>query len=157
MGQHAGILATLLYAQAYPEDGGIEWQRHALAGVAAIIAGWFWTIGHVGGRPTAAAVYLWSSGGRRCRRAAFAPLGATAIAVGLALALGGRHIDSTISFHGRDVRAAADPVQGLLHTCQAIPENLVFANLGLSRAHDGRPGRFAHSLLVSRLEQSVAG
>ncbi len=53
-------------------------------------------------------------------------------AAGLALGVGGRHIDSTISFHGRDVRTAANPVQGLLHTCQAIPENLVFANLGLS-------------------------
>ena len=27
---------------------------------------------------------------------------------------------------------AANPVQGLLHTCQAIPENLLFANLGLT-------------------------
>jgi hypothetical protein len=124
----SGILAALLYAQSYRRTGNRV--ALALAGVAAIIAGWFWTIGHAAG--PAAAVYLWSSGGRRCRRAAIAPLGATAIAVGLALGLGGRHIDSTISFHGRDVRTAADPIQGLLHTCQAIPENLVFANLGLS-------------------------
>ena len=30
------------------------------------------------------------------------------------------------------MRSAANPVQGIVHTCQAIPENLVFANLGLS-------------------------
>jgi hypothetical protein len=123
-----GILATLWYAQSYRRTG----NRVALifAGAAAVIAGWFWTIGHVAG--PAAAVYLWTSGGRRCRLAAIAPISATVFAVGLALGLGGRQIDSTISFHGRDVRTAANPVQGLLHTCQAIPENLVFANLGLS-------------------------
>jgi hypothetical protein len=123
-----GIVATLLYAQSYRRTASPA--ALALAGVAAAIAGWLWTIGHVAG--PAAAVYLWTSGGRRCRRAAIAPIAATALAVGLTLGLGGRHIDSTISFHGRDLRTAADPVQGLLHTCQAIPENLVFANLGLS-------------------------
>ena len=48
------------------------------------------------------------------------------------LASGGRHIDATTSFHGRGIRTAANPVQGVLHTCQAIPENLIFANLGLT-------------------------
>jgi hypothetical protein len=123
-----GILSALWYAQSYRRSG----NRLALAlgAIATVIAGWLWTIGHVAG--PAAAVYLWCTGSKRCRRATIAPLAATAFAVGLALLLGGRHIDSTISFHGRDVRSAANPVQGLIHTCQAIPENLVFANLGLS-------------------------
>ncbi len=123
-----GILATLWYVQSYRRTGNRV--ALALAGVAAVIAGWLWTIGHVAG--PAAAVYLWTSGSRRCRIAAIAPIAATVLAAGLALGLGGRKIDSTISFHGRDVRTAANPVEGLLHTCQAIPENLVFANLGLT-------------------------
>jgi hypothetical protein len=48
------------------------------------------------------------------------------------MGLGGRRMDATISFHGRDARTAAKPIEGVLHTCQAIPENLIFANLGLS-------------------------
>ncbi len=123
-----GILSALWYAQSYRRTGS-RWAL-ALGAVATVTAGWLWTIGHVAG--PAAAIYLWCAGSRRCRRGAIVPLAATAVAVGLALGLGGRHIDSTVSFHGRDVRAAANPVQGLIHTCQAIPENLVFANLGLS-------------------------
>ncbi len=42
-----------------------------------------------------------------------------------------RAIDSRVSFHGRTVRQAIDPVQGVFHTAQAIPENLVLGNLGL--------------------------
>jgi hypothetical protein len=46
--------------------------------------------------------------------------------------LGGNKIDSTVSFHGRTTREAARPVEGFLHTMQAIPENLVLGNLGLA-------------------------
>ena len=45
--------------------------------------------------------------------------------------LGGGKIDSTVSFHGRTTSEAARPVEGFLHTAQAIPENLVLGNLGL--------------------------
>ena len=51
----------------------------------------------------------------------------------LAMALGGGQIDSTVSFHGRTTSEAARPVEGLLHTAQAIPENLILGNLGLRR------------------------
>ena len=123
-----GILATLWYAQSYRRTA----QKPALmlAMISAMLAGWFWTVGHLAG--PVAAIYLWVDGRRRCRFAAAAPLFATAIAVGLTLALGARRIDSTISFHGRTAREAASPVQGLFHTLQAIPENLVFGNLGLA-------------------------
>jgi len=47
------------------------------------------------------------------------------------MALGGGKIDSTVSFHGRTLGEAARPVEGLLHTAQAIPENLILGNLGL--------------------------
>jgi hypothetical protein len=123
-----GIVSALWYAQSYRRTG--DRLALALGAIATVIAGWLWTIGHVAG--PAAAVYLWSTGSRRCRRAAIVPLAATVFAVGLAIALGGRHIDSRLSFHGRNALAAANPIQGLFHTCQAIPESLVFANLGLS-------------------------
>ncbi|HZW32419.1 MAG TPA: hypothetical protein VFF52_17020, partial [Isosphaeraceae bacterium] len=56
---------------------------------------------------------------------------ATALAVGLNLALAARPMDSKVSFHGRTIRQALDPFQGIQSTAQAIPENLVFGNLGL--------------------------
>jgi hypothetical protein len=58
-------------------------------------------------------------------------LGTTILAASLSLALAGHRIDSRISFHGRTLRQALRPIQGALHTAQAIPENLVFGNLGL--------------------------
>jgi hypothetical protein len=122
-----GILATLWYAQSYRRSG--QAATLWLAGVSAAVAGGFWTIGHMAG--PVATVYLWVDGRRRCRRAAAAPLVATLLAVGLSLAMAPRAIDSRVSFHGRTVRQAIDPVQGALHTAQAIPENLVLGNIGL--------------------------
>jgi hypothetical protein len=77
-------------------------------------------------------VYLWFDGRRRCKRAAAVPLAASIVAVALSLALGGRRIDSTVSFHGRTVNQAAAPLRGLAHTGQSIPENLLLGNLGLA-------------------------
>jgi hypothetical protein len=123
-----GILATLWYSQFYRRSG----RKLALlfAAVSALIAGGFWTVGHMAG-PTSA-VYLWVDGRRRCRLAAIVPLAASILAIVLSLALAARPIDATISFHGRTAREAFDLMQGVLHTAQAIPENLVFANVGLS-------------------------
>ena len=124
-----GILATLWYAQSYRRSG--KPVTLVLAGMAAVVAGWFWTDrpcrGPGGGRLSLARRTPRDAGSRRSFRSwrRHSPSGSRSD-------LGGRHIDSTISFHGRDVRTAANPVQGLLHTCQAIPENLIFANLGLT-------------------------
>jgi hypothetical protein len=123
-----GVLATLWYAQSYRRKG--QTAALALACASAPLAGWFWTIGHLAG--PVAAVYLWVDGRRRCRLAASAPLAASVLAVALSLAIGGRNIDGTVSFHGRSARNAVSPISGLLHTGQAIPENLVFGNLGLT-------------------------
>jgi hypothetical protein len=125
-----GILAALWYAQCWRRSR----SRPALllATLAAMLAGWCWTIGHVAG--PVAAVYLWADGRRRCRLGALAPLAGTALAVLLSVSLGWGKVDSTVSFHGRTTREAADPVAGLFHTARAIPENLVLGNLGL-RAH----------------------
>ena len=100
-----------------------------LAAISAALAGWFWTIGYMAG--PVAAVYLWLDGRRRCRLAAAVPLCASVLALLTAMALGGGKIDSTVSFHGRTPGEAARPVEGLLHTAQAIPENLILGNLGL--------------------------
>ena len=76
-----GILATLWYAQSYRRSG--RWVTLVLGGTAAVVAGWFWTIGHAAG--PAAAVYLWQDGRTRCRLAAIVPLLATSLAIGIAL------------------------------------------------------------------------
>ena len=122
-----GILATLWYAQCWRRGPSIA--ALVLAAISAALAGWFWTIGYMAG--PVAAVYLWLDGRRRCRLAAAVPLCASVLALLAAMALGGGKIDSTVSFHGRTPGEAARPVEGLLHTAQAIPENLVLGNLGL--------------------------
>jgi hypothetical protein len=124
-----GILATLWYAQLYRRSG--RWPALMLAGLTAPIAGWFWTVGHIAG--PVAAVYLWVDGRRRCRLAAAVPLAATFLAVALSLALGARRIDSSmIGLEGRTIRQAVNPLQGFLHTLQAIPGNLILGNIGLT-------------------------
>jgi len=124
----AGILTTLWYAQCFRRSG--RWPTLLLAAMTAPVAGWLWTVGHIAG--PAAAVYLWADGRRRCRLAAAVPLAAAVLGVALSLGMAARQIDSTISFHGHTIREAINPLQGLLHTGQAIPENLVFGNLGLT-------------------------
>ncbi|WP_165232363.1 hypothetical protein [Aquisphaera insulae] len=122
-----GVLGALWYAQCWrrsPSIGALP-----LMGLSAMFAGWCWTIGHMAG--PVASVYLWLDGRRRCRLAAAVPLGASILAVLISVAFGARHVDSTVSFHGRTTKEAAKPVEGLLHTGQAIPENLILGNLGL--------------------------
>ena len=123
-----GILATLWYAQLYRRSG--RALALVFAMVSAMAAGWFWTVGHLAG--PVAAVYLWADGRKRCRIAAAVPLTASVIAVAISLAMASSRINSTISFHGRTVREAVSPTQGLLHSLQAIAENLAFGNLGLA-------------------------
>jgi hypothetical protein len=123
-----GILATLVWLESWRLRGGLL--RLALAAASAVGAGWLWTIGHLAG--PVGAIFLWVDGDPRCRRAAVVPLAATAIAVTLAMAQGARRIDGTLNLHGRGLREAVDPVQGAMHTAQAIPENLIAGNLGLA-------------------------
>ena len=121
-------LSALWYAQ------GLRRSRSSstLAACAAssAVAGWFWTIGYLAGPVTA--LYLWQDGRRSCRWAAAAPLSASVLAALLAMALGAGKIDSKVSFHGRTTAEAAQPIEGVLHTMQAVPESLMFGNLGLA-------------------------
>ena len=123
-----GVLAVLWFAQSYRRSR--RWQALALAAIATPLSGWLWAAGHVAG--PVAAVYLWVDSRRRCRLAATGLLAVTALTVALTLAIGGSQINNAISFHGRSPRQAADPTQGLLHTAQAITENLALGNLGLT-------------------------
>lgn len=122
-----GILAALWYAQSFRRSG--RSLHMAFAAMATAVAGGFWSAGHLAGPVTA--VYLWIDGRRRCRLAAMIPIVATAAAVAAMFATASRPMDSTVSFHGRTVRQAMNPVQGAITTSQAIPENLLLANLGL--------------------------
>jgi hypothetical protein len=123
-----GILSTLSYLQSWKRSQRVA--RLVLACISAALAGWFWTVGHIAG--PVGALYLWVDGRRRFRLAAIAPLIATAMAAGIGMGLGAGRIDGSVSFHGRSTREAIHPWQGVLHTAQAIPENLVLGNLGLS-------------------------
>jgi hypothetical protein len=122
-----GILAMLWYLQGWQRSGG-RWRLIAACVMAWLAAG-SWTIGHTAG--PVGSVYLWTDGRSKCRRIAWVPLAATLIAVAIAMSLGGKRINATISFGGRTTLQASDPVQGIRHTFQAIPENLFFGNLGL--------------------------
>jgi hypothetical protein len=131
-----GILATLWYLQGFRRSGG---RVHlVMAALSCWLAGGFWSIGHAAG--PIGTIYLFAAGGARCRRVAWVPLAATALAVALAFAFGGQRINRTESFGGRTTLEAAHPVQGLLYTMQAIPEDLIFGNLGLNCATTAAQG-----------------
>ena len=96
----------------------------------AVLAGWFWPVGHLAG--PVAAIYLLAHGRRRFVKAAAWPLAASAIALTLSLAVASSRFDSKFTFHSPPVPEIIRPVQGLFRTLQAIPENLLFGNLGLA-------------------------
>lgn len=121
------IVLMLICLQGWRLQGG--WPRLVLAALLAWAAGAFWTIGHAAG-PTGA-VYLWFDGRLRSRLASAVPFLASVVSIALALFLGGGHIDSRVSFHGRTEREALNFVAGATHTLQAIQENLIARNLGL--------------------------
>jgi hypothetical protein len=140
-----GILGSLWYAQCFRMSGRVP--ALLLAALAAMMAGWFWTIGHLAG--PVAAIYLWRDGRKHCRWAAAAPLSGTLIALAVGLGLGAGKIDSSVSFHGRTAAEAARPIAGLLHTAQSIPENLVFANLGLRVRTTPAQGLIATTMILA--------
>jgi hypothetical protein len=122
-----GIVAMLLALQSWRATGG----RGPL--IVAILAVWLaaasWSGGYAAG-PVGLA-YLAADGRRRCLRAAPLPLTAGLVAAAAAVVLSGQGPLSKANFHERSVLQAASPVRGALYTCQAIPEGLVFGNLGL--------------------------
>lgn len=121
------VLGMLVLLQEWRARGG-AW-RLVLAMLAAAAAPLVWSGGYSAG-PTAFA-YLWADGRARCRKAAALPLTAVFL-TGLALlAVAGRQIAAPENFHGRALSEAISPARGLVHTAQAVPEVLVFKNLGI--------------------------
>ena len=115
-----GVLATLRYLQGWRRSGG-AW-RLVAAGLAAWIGGGIWSLGHAAG--PVGAVYLWADGGPRCRRVAWIPLAASGLAVALVWTLFGTG--------DRTGQGSLNPFRGAIYTLQAIPEDLLLGNLGLS-------------------------
>jgi hypothetical protein len=138
-----GILACLWYCQCWRRSG--SWISLALACTSAVLAGWFWTIGHLAG--PVATVYLWADGRCRSRRLAMAPLLASGLAVGLTLALAGSALRTATVSAAPNQSPATLLGEGLFHTAQAIPENLILANLGL-RARTTRTQGVVFCLLL---------
>ncbi|MFM7129610.1 MAG: hypothetical protein ACKO0V_09670 [bacterium] len=93
------------------------------------VAGGFWTIGHAAGPVTA--IYILAAARGRQRYFAILPMVATVFAVVSVLSLGGSAIDSTVSFHGRELKEAVDPVRGLVNSAHAVIETMILANLGI--------------------------
>ncbi len=139
-----GILLTLFCAQNFKNTGKRRWL--AAAAASTWIAGGFWTIGHASG--PAAAVYLFADSALKIRKLAWVPLLSSILAVGLFFGLGRKAFDVTVSTNGRTTLEAVKPVMGLWHTVRAIPENLVFGNLGQDVFVDAWPGLVLTSLLL---------
>jgi len=123
-----GILLMLLALQSWRRSGG-AW-RLALSAVWAVVAGGFWTIGHVSG--LAGAAYLLADGRPRARIAALVPLLATVAAVTLSFGLGANKIDVDVRLDGGPSDKRPNPFVGASHTLQSISETLVIGNLGVA-------------------------
>lgn len=123
-----GVLLTLLCLQSWRRSGG-TW-RLALGAICAVIAGGFWTIGHVAG--PAGAAYLLADGRPRAWRVALVPLLASIVAVAVSFGLGASKIQVEIRFEGKDGDHAMNVWRGGSHTLQSISETLVIGNLGVA-------------------------
>jgi hypothetical protein len=123
-----GIAGTLLSVQQWARSG----SRPALVAAVPLawLAGGFWSVGHLAG--VAGAAYLSGVGDRSRRHGAVVPLAASVGAVLVLSALKGRELETQVRVDGQTPSEAFSLVQGILYTFQAIPENLVFGNLGLN-------------------------
>ncbi len=123
-------LVMLLALQAW-RGGGRTWQL-ALAGLAALAAPAIWSGGFAAG--VVGMAYLWADGRSRCRKAALVPPLMSLVYAGVVVLVAGNAVLGSIrDQQARDPRPTR-PWRGLTHTAQAIPESLVFKNLGLDAA-----------------------
>jgi hypothetical protein len=112
--------------------------RLVLAGLAAASAPLFWSGGYVAG-PVGLA-YLWADARPRDRLAGLVPMGAVLLTALVVVAVSGRQIAQSGVFRDGSPGQAIRPLNGIVYTAQAIPEILVFQNLGLSVATDAPQG-----------------
>ena len=123
----AGIVLTLILAQAWSRHGGV-W-RLLLVALACLAAPLFWSGGLLAG--PAATAYIIAKNPSRYRGVLVVLVAATALAGLLVVGLSRQQITGTNQIWEHHKELWPRPVQALLHTVQAITETLVVANLGL--------------------------
>lgn len=141
-----GVLLTLCWLQDWRRRGGAA--PLLLAGGAAMVAGWLWTVGHVAGLVGAA--YLAADRRPASRRAALVPLLASAAAVLVTAVLAWGRVAIPLGGPGRAPGASSLSLGvGVVHTLQAIPEFLVLGNLGLTAETTPTQGAILTAALVA--------
>src|SRR5271157_3326547 len=132
----SAIVASLIALEGWLSRGGV-W-RLGLAAVSGIAAPLFWSGGMLAG--PVAAVYLWSRGQPRDRRAAVAILVLTGCLAGLLVRSVSRQIEQAIESGRRRFGVVEKATQAVRSTAIAIPEVLVLRNLGIDAALTGAQG-----------------
>jgi hypothetical protein len=123
----AAVVASLIAGNAWRAKGG-GW-RLALVAIGVISAPAIWSGGLTAG-PTVAAA-LWADSRPQCRRAALALIVITSLCVAAILWLSRPYVQHTPMVWERHEELWPRPVQGVLHSSQAIVEALLLNNLGL--------------------------
>ena len=132
----SAIVATLIALEGWLTRRGV-W-RLGLAAVSGIAAPLLWSGGMLAG--PAAAVYLWTRGKPRDRRAAVAILVLSGCLAGLLVRSVNREIEQAIESGRRRFGVAEKATQAVRSTAIAIPEVLVLRNLGIDAALTGAQG-----------------
>jgi len=132
----SAIVATLIALEGWLSRGGV-W-RLGLAAVSGIAAPLLWSGGMLAG--PVAAVYLWSRGKPRDRRAAIVILVLTGCLAGLLVRSVNRQIEQATEAGRRPHGVVEKAAQAVRSTAIAIPEVLVLRNLGIDAALTGAQG-----------------
>lgn len=138
------ILLMLLAFQSWRIEGGSG--RLVLGFVFALAAPAFWSGGYAAG-PVACA-YLVADGRPRCRWAGVLALTLAGLTALAGFNLMRRELLSPRAFHDRSLAQAAHPATGLIYTCQAIPESLALANLGIDAPMTAGQGLVLTALIL---------
>lgn len=130
------VIVMLLALQSWKRGGRFGWL--IAGGIAAFAAPLLWSGGYVAG-PVGAA-YLWVAGRTGPRRDWLVPLIAVLLTLVVVVALAGRQLARTETFGNTSPHRSLRPLNALIYTAQAIPEELVLHNLGLKVAVSGPQG-----------------
>jgi hypothetical protein len=137
-----GVVVTIALAQSWAREGGVV--RFAGVVLGAIVSPAIWSGGLVAG--PAASAYLYAKKGPRAHGPAALLLGITIAAGLLIVALSQGNLQLTKNVWAQHPSLWPRPVQGLLHTAQALSEVCLFGNLGVDAVTT--PGQ-AVALLVA--------
>lgn len=124
------VVFMLLALQAWKRGGTFVWL--ILGGVAAFAAPLLWSGGYVAG-PVGLA-YLGVSPRAGSRRTWLIPPAAVVLTAVAVIALAGQQLARTETFGNNSPKRNIRPVKGLIYATEAVPQELVFHNLGLNVA-----------------------